>query len=53
MVILALQKVFRRPAYIILALVVSMAVFVFAVWLPNIPLIVSVMGHSEIPFSEN
>jgi len=52
MVILALQKVFRRPAYIILALVVSMAVFVFAVWLPNIPLIVSVMGHSEIPFSE-
>jgi len=52
MVIQALQKVFRKPQYTILALAVSAAVFAFAVWLPNIPLIVRVMGHPGISFSQ-
>jgi hypothetical protein len=50
MLIQALQKVFRRPTYLILALITSMAVFLFAVWLPNIRLIVRVLGSSDIPF---
>ncbi|RJQ35323.1 hypothetical protein C4568_01115 [Candidatus Parcubacteria bacterium] len=52
MVIQALQKVFRKPQYIILALVVSAAVFAFAVWLPNLSLIVKIMGHPGITFSQ-
>lgn len=52
MIIQALQKVFRKPLYVILALVTSAAVFVFAVWLPNLPLIVEIMGHSGISFSQ-
>lgn len=52
MVIQALQKVFRKPAYTLLAFVVSMVVFVFALWLPNIPLIIKIMGHSGIPFRQ-
>ncbi len=35
--------------YVLLALATGAAVFAFAVWLPNIPLIVSVMTHPEIP----
>src|SRR3989344_2281404 len=50
MVIQALQKVFTKPPYILLALITSAAVFAFAVWLPNIPLIVQVMGHPGAPF---
>lgn len=46
----ALQKVFRKPAYVFLALVSSVTMFVLAIWLPNIPLIVRVMEHSEISF---
>ena len=53
MVIQALQKVFRRPTYILLALITSATVFAFAVWLPNIPLIVKVMGHPGIPLTQN
>lgn len=49
MVIQALQKVFRKPEYAIFALVVSVLVFVFAVWLPNIRLIASIVGSSSIP----
>src|SRR3990167_10157871 len=48
----ALQKVFRKPTYILLALITSSAVFVFAVWLPNIPLIVKVMGHPGISLTQ-
>ena len=51
MLIQALQKVFRKPMYIPLTLITSLAVFAFAVWLPNIPLIVKVMGHPGIPFT--
>src|SRR3989344_5490677 len=52
MVIQALQKVFTKPPYILLALITSAAVFAFVVWLPNIPLIVQVMGHQGVPFSQ-
>ncbi len=48
----ALQKVFSKPAYTLVALITSAVVFVFAVWLPNLSLIVEVMGHSGIPFSQ-
>lgn len=52
MILQALQKVFQRPLYILIALVTSATVFTFAVWLPNISLIVKVMGHPGIPFSQ-
>ena len=48
----ALQKVFRKPMYILLAFITSSAVFAFAVWLPNIPLIVKVMGHPGISLTQ-
>jgi hypothetical protein len=52
MIIQALQKVFQKPMYALFALTTSMAVFAFAVWLPNISLIVQVMGHPGVPFSQ-
>ena len=52
MVVQALRKVFRKPAFVILALGASMTVFAFAVWLPNISLIVKIMGHPGISFSQ-
>lgn len=52
MLIQALQKVFRKPQYAFLALLTSAAVFAFAVWLPNLSLIVRVMGHPGVPFSQ-
>ncbi len=48
----ALQKVFRKPIYTFLAFSTSVVVFAFAVWLPNISLIVKIMGHREIPFTQ-
>lgn len=50
MIVQALQKVFRKPLYVLFALATSASVFAFAVWLPNIPLIVRVMGHPGAPF---
>ncbi len=52
MIVHVLQKVFQKPPYILIALATSVIVFVFAVWLPNIPLIVEVMGHSSVSFSQ-
>lgn len=52
MIIQVVQKVFREPHYVLLALATSAAVFAFAVWLPNLPLIVRVMGHSGISLSQ-
>ncbi len=52
MLIQALQKVFRKLQYILLALIVSVTIFVFAVWFPNLPLIVEIMGHPGISFSQ-
>ena len=51
MVIQALQKVFRKPAYVILALIVSALVFAFAVWLPNIRLVASIVSSPDVPFA--
>ena len=48
----ALQKVFRKPLYILLSFTTGAVVFVFAVWFPNISLIVRIMGHPGISFSE-
>ncbi len=52
MVIQALQKVFLKPLYTLLALITSAVVFAFAVWFPNISLIVEIMGHPGISFSQ-
>lgn len=59
MVIQALQKVFRNPAYVVLALFISASVFIFAVLLPNIRLVagivsspnVSLLSKLELPIS--
>lgn len=50
MILDALQKVFRKPAYVILALCVSALVFVLAVWLPNIRLVAGIVSSPDIPF---
>lgn len=52
MVLQALQKVFRRPTYTLLALVISAIIFAFAVWFPNLSLIVKIMDHPGITFSQ-
>lgn len=52
MVIEALQKVFRKPLYLSLSLITSLLVFAFAVWLPNLPLIIKVMNHPGVPLSQ-
>ncbi len=49
MILEALQKVFRNPRFTLLAVVVTVAVFLFAVWLPNLGLIKSVMFNSSVP----
>ncbi len=52
MVIRALQKVFRKSTYVILASAVSIIVFAFAVWLPNASLIIRVMKLPGVSFFE-
>ena len=52
MVFQAFQKVFRKLTYALLALGTSVVVFAFAVWFPNISLIVKIMGHPGIPLSQ-
>lgn len=39
----ALWTVFTKPRYVLVAVLVALCVFVFAVWLPNISLIISVL----------
>lgn len=51
MVTQAIQKVFRKPVYVILALIVSALVFAFAVWLPNIRLVASIVSSPDVPFA--
>lgn len=49
MVWLALKKVFRKWTYVILAVGVSMIAFVFAMWLPNLGLVISeLLGGGSI-----
>ena len=50
MILSALQKVFRKSAYVILALLVSVCVFALAVWLPNISLILSIISSQDVSF---
>lgn len=50
MVFEALQKVFRKPGLVILAVLVSALVFVLAVWLPNIRLVAVIVSSSDVPF---
>lgn len=50
MILIALQKVFRRPAYVIFALIISALVFMLAVWLPNIRLVAGVVSSPDVPF---
>ena len=52
MVIGVLAKVFRKPAYSILALATSITVFALAVWLPNFSLLVWIMGHPGISLAQ-
>lgn len=52
MLIIALQKVFRNSRYALLAFVVSIGVFVLAVWLPNMRLIVSMIEHPGVPLTQ-
>ena len=52
MVFQALQKMFQKPAYAILALVLSAVMFAFTAWLPNIRLIASVAGSPDASFSQ-
>ena len=48
----ALQKVFRRPTYVLIALTVSLAVFALAVLLPNARLIGIIVSSSGVPLSQ-
>lgn len=48
----ALQKVFRKPSYALLALVMGVVVFAFATWLPNIRLIATVISSPDVSFSQ-
>ena len=51
MIFQALQKVFRKPVYVVIALVVSASVFVLAVWLPNIRLVADIVSSPDVPLS--
>ncbi len=50
MILNALQKVFRKPGLVVLALLVSTSVFVLAVWLPNIRLVADVISSPDVAF---
>lgn len=52
MILQALRKVFQKPTYMILAFTTSVLVFLFAVWLPNLHLIMNVAGSSDISLSD-
>lgn len=41
-----LYTVFKKPSYLLLATLIAWMVFTVAVWLPNIPLILTVLGSS-------
>lgn len=48
----ALHKVFSSNAYVILAIVVAILVFSFAVWLPNWRLIFTIITSNSVSFTE-
>ncbi len=47
-----LKNVFSRTRYVVLAVGISILVFVFAVWFPNIGLIAGVMADHAISFNQ-
>lgn len=49
MILEALQKVFRKPAYGVLALLVSASVFAIATWLPNLRLVAGIVSSPNVP----
>lgn len=51
MIFQSLQKVFRKPSYMILTLIASVSAFAFAVWLPNFRLIVDIVSSPDISLS--
>lgn len=51
MLVQALGRVYQKPRYVMLALGVSMAVFMFVVWFPNIRLIISIIISTDVPFA--
>lgn len=51
MVIRALQKVFRKPVYVVLALFVCASAFAAAVWFPNLPLILGLISSPDVSLS--
>lgn len=51
MVLAALKEVFRKPAYILLASISTLVLFVLATWLPNIGLIMSVITSTDVPLT--
>lgn len=52
MLIRALVKVFRRPAYVLLTLGISAFVFAFSTWFMNLRLLGSVIGSPDYSFSQ-
>ncbi len=44
----AFKKVFNKPFYIIMAIITMVVVYLISVWLPNIPLILKIMRHSDL-----
>lgn len=51
-ILLALRRVFQKIIYLFIAIVATILIFSFAVWLPNISLIVKIMGHQGISLSQ-
>jgi len=52
MVLSAFKKVFRNVSYVLTALIIAMATFAFAIWLPNWKLIVTIIGSDSATFIE-
>lgn len=52
MVRVGLTKAFKRPAYLTLALMVSGTIFALTVWLPNLRLIIEIMGHPSVSLAQ-
>lgn len=52
MLLEALQKVFQRLAYILLAIGIGLMIFALAVWFPNLSLIWSVLGSPSVSLGE-
>lgn len=52
MLVQALRKVFSKFSYLLLSIVTGVVMFAFAVWLPNIRLIATVVSSSDASLSQ-